>query len=158
LNKIPKNIKYSILGISILMFFILNSVLGVTLIISSIQLIHKITGFYFGISTHFIDYLVFASFPVFGMLFNSKRNDFKFSELLKDIFTILCWIIIVVAIGLYILTIINSPTNPLIPKYLIAEPFNLFSPLIIGIGILIPFLFIKRTEKQSEIKNIETDN
>lgn len=147
LNKIPKIIKYSIFGISALIFLLLNSVLGLNIIISSINLIHKITGYHFGISTNTLDYLTFASIPIFGMLFNSKRNEFKLSELIKDIFTVLFWTIIVVGIGLYILTIISKPTNPLIPKYVIIEPINLYSTLIMGIGILIPFIFINRTKK-----------
>ena len=141
-----------------MIFFILNSILGLNLIIGSINLIQKITGFHFGISTNTLDYLTFASIPVFGMLLNSKRNEFKISELINDIFTILFWTIIVIGIGLYILTIIGKPSNPLMPKYLIIEPINLYSTLIMGIGILIPFLFINRTKKQSEIRDIGIDN
>lgn len=158
MNKIPKNIKYSIFGISALIFFLLNSVLGLNIITGATELIQKITGYHFGISTNTFDYLTFASIPIFGMLLNSQRNEFKVSELIRDVFTVLLWTIIVVGIGLYILTIIGKPTNPLIPDYLIIEPINIYSTLIMGIGILIPFLFSNRNKKQSEIQDIGTEN
>lgn len=158
MNKIPENIKYSIFGISALIFLLLNSSFGINTIIGSINLIEKITGYHFGISTNTLDYLIFASIPIFGMLLNSKRNEFKVSELIIDILTILFWTIIGIGIGLYILTIIAKPTNPLIPNYLIIEPINLYSNLIMGIGILIPFLFLKRTKKETDIQNIGTEN
>ena len=52
-----------------------------------------------------------------------------------------------ILIRLYILTTIGKPSNPLIPEYLIAEPINLYSALIIVVGILIPFLIIYLTQK-----------
>ena len=129
-----------------MIFFLLNSMLGLNLIVGSINLIQKLTGYHIGISTNTLDYLTFSSIPIFGMLFNSKRNEFKVSELIIDIFIILFSTIIVIGIGLYILTIIGKPSSPLMPDYLIIEPINLYSTLIMGIGILIPFLIIDRTK------------
>ena len=144
MNKIPKNIQYSIYGIAILIFFLLNSFLGINLIVSSIQLIQKVTGYYFAISTNTLDYLTFASIPIFGMLRNAKRNEFNISELITDIFTILFSTSISIGIGLYLLTLIGKPTNALIPDYILTEPINIYSTLIIVIGISIPFLFVRR--------------
>ena len=102
------------------------------------------TDYYFGISTNTIDYLTLASIPFFGMLFNSTRKtDFKKSELIMDIATILFCVIIVFAIGLYLLKFLGRPENPLIPKYLLVEPFDLYSIILIGLGITLPFLIIK---------------
>lgn len=154
LNKISKNIKYSMFGISALIFFTLNSILGLNVIIGTINLIHKITGYHFGISTHTLDYLTFASIPIFGLLLNSKRNEFKVSELIMDILSILFWTIIVVGIGLYLLIYFGRSTNPLIPEYLLIEPFDLYSTLLIAIGIGIPFLLRKRTKKLNDINEI----
>ena len=132
-----------------MIFFLLNSAFGINIIIGSINLIQKITGYHFGISTNTLDYLIFASIPIFGMLLNSKRNKFKVTELIMDIFTILFWTIIVIGIGLYILTFIGKPSNPLLPAYLVIEPIDIYSSLIMGIGILIPFIFIKRAKKET---------
>ena len=141
LNKIPKNIKHIIFGMSVLIFLTLNnSVFGVNLIINLIQLLEKITGYHFGISTNTLDYLIFASFPIFGMLLNSKRDEFKISELIMDIFSILLWTIITLGIGLFLLIYFGRSSNPLIPEYLLTEPFNLYSTIIISIGIGVPFI------------------
>ena len=92
------------------------------------------------------------------MLFNSKRIEFKTEELIKDILIILFSVLITIGIGLYLLTFIGKPTNPLIPQYLISEPFFIYSTLIIGIGILFPFLLKRRNEKPNEINNIGIKN
>jgi len=73
-----------------------------------------------------------------------------------DILSILIWTMIVVGIGLYLLIYFGRSTNPLIPEYLLIEPFDLYSTLLIGIGIGIPFLLIKRTKKLNEINEIGT--
>ena len=52
----------------------------------------------------------------------------------------------------------KKPSNPLIPQYFINQPFILYSTITIGIGIAIPFLFIKRTKKTTEIDNIGIRN
>ena len=75
-----------------------------------------------------------------------------------DVLTILFWTIIMIVFGLYIMTIVGKPSNPLIPEYLIIEPINLYSSLIMVIGILIPFLFVKQTFKQTEKDDIGTQN
>ncbi len=158
LNKIPKNIKYSIFGISALIFFSLNSMFGINLIIGTINLIQKITGYHFGISTNTLDYLTFATIPIFGMILNSKRNEFKVSELIVDIISILFWSLIVIGIGLFLLIYFGRSSNPLVPEYLLIEPFDLYSTLLIGIGIGTPFLLIKRNKKMNEINEIRVKN
>lgn len=156
MNKIPNNIKYGICGISALIFLLFF--LGIIKPFGFNDSLQKFTGYFFGLSFNNLDYLAISSIPVFGMLFNSKRNEFKTTELIKDILLIVLCVLITIAVGLYILTFIGKPTNPLIPQYLITEPFFLYSTLVIGIGILIPFLLIKRTKKQSEINDIGIKN
>lgn len=92
------------------------------------------------------------------MLLNSKRKEFKTSELIKDILIIVLFVIIAIAVGLYLLTFIGKPTNPLIPQNLLTEPFFFYSTITLGIGIGIPFLLIKRTTKLDEINEIELEN
>lgn len=143
MSKIPKKIKYLVFGFALLIFLVLNSTIGLNIIVDSINLIDKITGYYFGISTHTLDYLVFASFPIFGLLYNSTRSEFKKSELLMDSMTVLGFIILMVSIGLYFLTFIGRPKNPLFPQSILIEPFDLYSTLLISIGIATPFLLVK---------------
>ncbi len=156
MNKTPNNIKYTIYGTSALIFLLFY--LGGINPFGFNDSLQKITGYFFGLSFNNLDYLAISSIPVFGMLFNSKRNEFKKSELITDILIIVFCVLISIAIGLYILTFIGKPSSPLIPKYLITEPFFLYSTLTIGIGILIPYLMIKRNEKPNEINEIGIKN
>jgi hypothetical protein len=153
MNKIPKNVKYILYGTSALIFLLLNSVLGLNLIVDSINQIYKITEYHFAISTHTIDYLIFAIFPIFGMLRNSKRKNFIIIELVTDILTILFWIIFTSVIGCCMLVILADQKNPLIPEYIIQEPFDSYSTLIIIIGIILPFLIKNQISNKSENKN-----
>ncbi|XLS27656.1 hypothetical protein ACJD0Z_10655 [Flavobacteriaceae bacterium M23B6Z8] len=157
MNKIPNKIKYLIYGLCGLTFIALNFAIGAKLHIGITETLQKLTDHHFGISTNTLDYLTLASFPFFGMLYNSRRAEFKESELTKDIFTVLISIIITFGIGLYLLIYFGNSANPLIPEYLLIEPFDLYSTLFIGIGIVLPFLLIKRTEKPDGINEIGTE-
>ncbi|MFI1770182.1 hypothetical protein [Thalassobellus citreus] len=147
MNKIPSKIKYLIYGLCGLIFITLNFGLGAKLQIGLTENLQKLTNYFFGISTNTLDYLVFASFPFFGMIFNSTREEFKIKELITDIITVLLFVIIVFGIGLFIMVFSARHSNPLIPDYLKAEPFDLYSTILIGIGILTPNLIIKLMKK-----------
>ena len=118
--------------------------------------LQKITGYFFVLNVNNLDYFAISLIPFFGMLLNSKRLEFKIADLIIDILIIILFVFITIAIGLYILTFIGKPDNPLIPQYLISEPFFLYSTIIIGIGIGVPFLLINRTEKLDEVNGIGT--
>ena len=120
--------------------------------------LQKITGYFFGLNFNNLDYLAISSIPIFGMILHKKRIEFKKADLIKDIFIIILFVIIAIAIGLYILTFIGKSDNPLMPQYLIIEPFFLYSTLIIGIGMGTPFLLIKRNKKMDEINEIGVRN
>ncbi|MGR7812090.1 hypothetical protein [Lacinutrix undariae] len=156
MNKIPNKIKYGIFGISTLIFLLFF--LGIINPFGLNDSLQNITGYFFGLSFSNIDYLTISSIPVFGMFFNSSRNEFKIADLIKDILTILICTLITIAIGLYLLTFIGKPNNPLIPQYLLREPFFLYSTLTIAIGILIPFLIIKRNKKRNGLNNNGIEN
>ena len=147
MNKIPNNIKYLIYGLCGVIFITLNFGLGAKLQIGLTEILQKLTDYFFGISTNTLDYLVFASFPFFGMIYNSTRMEFKVKELIIDIFTVLFFVIIVFGIGLFIMVFSAKHSNPLIPDFLKAEPFDLYSTIFIGIGILMPYLIIKLIKK-----------
>ena len=147
MNKTPDKIKYLIYGLCGLTFIALNFGLGAKLQIGLTENLQRLTDYYFGISTNTLDYLVFASFPFFGMIYNSTRREFKIKELITDILTVLFFVIIVFGIGLFIMVFSAKHSNPLIPDYLKAEPFNLYSTILIGIGILMPYLIIKLIKK-----------
>lgn len=148
MNKIPTTIKLLIYGISTLLFILLF--LGILNPFRILDPLQNLTGYIFGLSFHNLDFLAISSVPVFGMLLTSKRNNFKTTQLIKDIFIILSCVIITVAIGFYLLTIIGKPSNPLVPQYIITQPFMLYFTIAVGIGILIPFLIRKWTKAQTE--------
>lgn len=147
MNKIPSKIKYLIFGLCGLIFISLNFGLGAKLQIGLTENLQKLTDYYFGISTNKLDYLVFASFPYFGMIYNSTRKEFNLKELITDIFTVLFFIILVFGIGLFIMIFSAKHSSPLIPDYLKVEPFGLYSTMLIGIGILVPYFIIKLIKK-----------
>jgi len=154
LEKIPDNSKKQILGISGLIFLILTFGIGSTNIFGLGQFIQDKTDYFFGVTIYFLDYGLISLIPFFGIMLNSKRNRFKYSELIIDILKILGWTILLFLIGLYLLTFIGKPSNPLIPQYLITEPIFLYSTVIIGIGISIPFLLVRPEKKSDEINDI----
>ncbi len=156
LNNIPLKIKIICIGISILIFALLNyDLVSYYILWNGLE---KITDYHFIISINTFDNLIFSSFPIFGLILNSKRKEYKNLELIIDISKILVSIAIVLGIATSLLIIFGVPNNPLIPKNLLTEPFNEYSVLALGIGILIPFLFIKRNEKLSEINDIGIHN
>jgi hypothetical protein len=149
LEKIPKKIKIIIFVISILIFSVFNFE-----IINLRYYLENIPEYYFINYLNVLDYLIFASIPLFGILLNSNRNKFEKSKLIMDILTVLFCSIITFGIGLYIIYFIGKNSNPFIPEYVINEPFSLCSTITIGIGIGIPFLLIKRNEELTEINEI----
>ncbi|PKB42490.1 hypothetical protein AX016_0657 [Cellulophaga sp. RHA19] len=157
LEQIPDNLKKQILGISGLIFLILTFGIGPTNIFGLEQIIQDKTDYFFGVTIYFLDYGLLSLIPFFGIMLNSKRTEFKYSELIIDILKILFWTIFLFIIGLYLLTFIGKPSSPLIPQYLITEPIFLYSTIIIGIGISIPFLFAKPKKKSDEINEIGTE-
>lgn len=111
------------------------------------EMLQEATGYYFVLSCNSLDYLAISSIPIFGMLLNYKRRVFTIEHLIKDIFIILLSATIIIVIGLYLLTFLGKPKNPLIPQFLITEPFFYYSTVIIIIGIGFPFLVVNKRER-----------
>jgi len=147
LNKVPSKIKYLIYGLCGLIFIALNFGIGAKLQVGLIENLQKLTDYFFGISTNTLDYLALASIPFFGMIYNSTRTEFRIRELIMDILTVFLFVIIIFGIGLFLMIFSAKHSNPLIPEYLKAEPFGLYSTILIGIGILLPYLIIKLIKK-----------
>ncbi|MGY3793743.1 hypothetical protein [Aquimarina sp. 433] len=147
LNKIPNRIKYLIYGLCGLTFLTLNFGFGAKLQIELTENIQRLTDYFFGISTNTLDYLALSTIPLFGMIYNSTREEFKINELIMDIITVLVFVLVIFGIGLYIMVFSAKNSNPLIPNYLKTEPFDLYSTILIGIGILMPYLIIKLIKK-----------
>jgi putative Mn2+ efflux pump MntP len=61
--------------------------------------------------------------------------------------TVLLYVFVIFGIGLFLMTYIGRNSNPLVPQYLLTEPFYLYTTLLIGIGISIPFLILKLIKK-----------
>ncbi|WP_460218798.1 hypothetical protein [Psychroserpens sp. MEBiC05023] len=143
MKKIPKNIKYLIFGISILIFIVLNSGFGTRLMVGISNKLLLLTDYFFAFSSTSLDYLILSLTPIFGMLYNATRDHFKLTELIMDIGTILLFIIICFGIGLFILTFIGKPENPIMPQYILTEPFHFYMTIFISLGIVTPFLILR---------------
>jgi hypothetical protein len=159
LNK--KNLYLSIL-ISAIIFILLNFILGPTSVFGIAELIQNGTGYFFGVDINTSDYLLIASIPIFGLLLTEKRKRKSLSEILKENLIICFSCILSFSIGLLILiSKIGSPgENPLIPEYLRVEPFKIYSSFFIALGIILPFLFIRKEvgETESGIEEIGNEN
>ena len=142
MKTISLKIKYLIIGFTLLIFILLNFVIGEKLTIFLVETIDELFGLYFAISTNLIDYLLISMIPIAGTLFNTKRKDFKKSELVKDILTIILFTILFFTLGIYLLVYFSDP-NPLIPKSVKLEPFNFYITIFLIIGILFPFILSK---------------
>ncbi|MFD2564896.1 hypothetical protein [Aquimarina rubra] len=136
-----------IYGLCVLIFIALNFGVGAKLQIVLTENIQRFTDYFFGISTNTLDYLALSTVPFFGMIYNSTRKEFKINELIIDIVMVLFFVFIIFGIGLYIMVFSAKHSNPLIPDSLKAEPFDLYSTILIGIGILTPYMIIKLIKK-----------
>lgn len=156
MKNIEKKRLYLTFLISLIIFVILNFGLGQTNLFGITELLQNITNYYFGVGIFTFDYLVIASFPIFAILLNSKRKKHNFLSIIFDNIIIIISSIFTFVIGLIILTQIGNIKNPLIPQYLLAEPFKVYSTFFISCGIIIPFLLIKKEEQENkdEIENI----
>ena len=143
MSKIPKKIKIIILVFCGLIFLVLNFGFGARLQLLLTENLVKLTDYFFGISTNTLDYSVIATIPFFGLLYNSTRIEFRLKELFIDILTVLLFVLLFIGTGLFIMIYSAKHSNPLIPKYILAEPFELYSTLFICIGIVMPYLIIK---------------
>lgn len=88
------------------------------------------------------------------MLLNSKRSEYKIIDLGQDILIVAIYVLITTGLGLFLLIFIGKPDSPFVPQYLLREPFQIYSTLIIGYGLGIPFIFRKRTDKCYNINEI----
>ncbi len=147
LNNIPIKIKNYIYILCGLNFILLNFGLGSKIQIELMKIIENTTDYFFAFSTYIIDYFIIASIPAIGIILNSKREHFKISELIMDIIMISIFTLITFGIGLYLMIFFGEPTNPLIPKTIIIEPFKLYTTITLLMGVLISFLFLSRKEK-----------
>ncbi|MDO6854896.1 hypothetical protein Q4599_14990 [Cellulophaga lytica] len=139
----PNNLKKISLGVSVVIFMIFTFVIGPTNVFGLEKYLQNNTNYFFGVSTYYLDYALLAFIPFFGIFLNYKRNSLNYFWLLIHIAILLFSAILSFIIGLYILTFIGKPTNPLVPKYIVTEPIFLYSTICIGIGILIPFILVK---------------
>ncbi|WP_298521192.1 hypothetical protein [uncultured Kordia sp.] len=153
-DTISNPLKYLILGISVFILVYLIIGIGPTNIFGLEETLQEKTGYFFHETIDYFDYGLIALIPFIGMLLTSKRKKFTYSNLIIDIFIILLCAAISFIIGVFILTFIGKPSNPLIPQYLIAEPIAIYSAITIGVGMVLPFVFIKRANKLSEIDEI----
>lgn len=162
MNSFNKNHLYLSIAISCILFIFLNFILGPTSVFGLAEFIQNKIGYFFGVDINTFDYFLIASIPIFGLLLNSKRKENDLAEILKDNLTILLSCFVTLSVGLFILiTKIGSPgENPLIPEYLRVEPFKEYSTFIIALGIVLPFLLIKKNVEKTEdgIEEIGMEN
>jgi hypothetical protein len=137
------HIKYLAFSISIISFLLLNFLFATKTLFGFDQFILKQTNYFFGITTETIDYFLISCIPIIALKFNKNTNLPTF---LFNAFLIYTSTILVFLIGTVLLTTFGTLENPLIPRYLLVEPFRLYSAVLICIGISFP----------SIIKNLKT--
>lgn len=146
LDNLNRKYLYLSISISVVLFILLNFILGPTSVFGLAEFIQNKTGYFYGVDINTFDYLLISSIPICSLMLTEKRKQKNLSEILKDNLIICLSCILTFSIGLLILiSKIGSPSeNPLIPEYLRVEPFKAFSIFLIALGILLPFLLIKK--------------
>ncbi len=149
LNK--RNLYLSI-SISVATFILLNFILGPTSLFGLAEFIQHKTGYFFGVDTSTLDYLLISLIPICGLMLAEKMKRKSLSDILKQNVIILLSCTLTFSIGLLILiTEIGSPgENPLIPENLRVEPFKIYSSFFIALGIILPFIFIQKVVEVTE--------
>ena len=152
LDNLNKKHFYLSIAISIVLFILLNFFVGPTSVFGLAEFIQKKTGYFFGVDINTFDYLLISSIPICGLMLTEKRNSKNLSEILKDNLIIYLSCVLAFSIGLLLLiSKIGSPSeNPLIPEYLRVEPFKQYSSFFIVLGLIFPFLFIRKEVEETE--------
>ena len=101
-------------------------------------------------SLSILDFILLSSIPIVALYLNKKRTVFNLTELIIDNLTLAVSVIIVSVIAFYFLTEHSTSPNPLIPNNVILEPFNFFWTLVIGFGMILPFIVIKQTKRKKK--------
>ncbi|UUC44882.1 hypothetical protein [Flavobacterium cerinum] len=141
-NSSLKN-KFLFFGIAVLTFLLLDFGLGPQTLFGLTEPILYLTNRYFGIGTTTFDYAIIASFPLFAIGISINQGNIALKNIFSNYFKIIVSCFTTFLFGLLYLYFFQKPINPLFPEYLITEPFNSYSMLIISAGILFSILLIK---------------
>jgi hypothetical protein len=162
LQSLNKKYLYLSISISVVLFILLNFIVGPTSVFGLAEFIQNKTGYFFGIDINTSDYFLISSIPICGLMLTGKRKRTYLSEILKDNLIICLSCVLTFSIGLIILiSKIGSPSkNPLFPEYLRVEPFKQYSLFFIILGLILPFLLTRKVveETKNEIELIGKQN
>ena len=152
LDNLNKKYLYLSISISVALFILLNFILGPTSVFGLAEFIQNKTGYFFGVDINTFDYLLISSIPICGLKLSAKRKRKNLSEILKDNLIIYLSCVLTFSIGLLFLIskIGSTGENPLIPEYLRVEPFKQYSTFFIVLGIILPFLIIRKEVEVTE--------
>jgi len=162
LDNLNKKYLYLSISISVTLFIILNFILGPTSVFGLSEFIQNKTGYFFGVDINTSDYLLISSIPIYSLMLAEKRKRKNLSEILKGNLVICLSCVLTFSIGLlFLISKIGSASeNPLFPEYLRVEPFKQYSSFFIVLGVILPFLFIRKEVEESEsgIEEIGNEN
>lgn len=148
MNLTNQKIELYVLAFCTVLFLLLTFIVGPTNIFGLAEWIQNKTNYYFALPVYMLDYGLISFIPFFGLLLTPSRTSYEINGFLVNLLKLSVSVFILFVLGLFLLTIIGKPSSPLLPKTLIAEPISVYSVLIIGIGIGVPFLLNKRTGKK----------
>ncbi len=152
LSSISKAQLYISASLSVTLFLLLTLGIEPTTVFGLVEFLQLQTGYFFGVGTGTVDYCLISSIPIMGVLLSAKRKTVTLMTMVKYNLIILCCCFVTFGLGLCLLiTEIGSPgENPLIPKYLRAEPFTGYSSLMIALGIALPLILFERGLHETE--------
>lgn len=146
--EIPYKIKKWSYGIALFLFLI--RIFIPHLFINAVSFILESFDYYMSFSLSILDFILLSSIPIIALYLNKKRTEFYLNELIIDNLTLVISVIITSVISFYFLTKHSTSTNPLIPNNVIIEPFSFFWTLVIGFGLVLPFIIIKQTKRKKK--------
>lgn len=135
-----KYFKYALLG-SLTLFLILYFTPRFLPVLDSF---YRLSGYFIPFKFTFINCLLLASFPVLALHFLDVKKNIPLKAYLQVCALFIGSFLLIGFIGIWISICLNNPSSPLLPRYIIEEPFPLFSCLMLLIALLIPFILHKR--------------
>lgn len=140
---------YITIGISILLVVLLEYF--AENLIDGLQWVFSKTGRMASISIGGFDYIILGFLPLWSyLILNQKEKDFI--KILTENLIMSLSIIASVGIGIIVIIINGFRVSPLLPEYVVNQPFSLYWSLFIGIGILLPGFTIKLLKNRKKNK------
>jgi len=141
---------YITIGVSILLVLFLEHF--AENLIDGLQWVFSKTDRMASISIGAFDYIILGFLPLWSyLILNHKEKGII--KILTENFIMSLFIAAFIGIGIIVIIINGFRISPLLPEYIVNQPFSLYWSLFISIGIILPGFTIKllRNRKKNKV-------